>query len=118
MATFDDATARRTVMNLCVECAMTPIQTLKQMQSTYRYKNVSKQRVYKLHGKFSNGWTDSSPRGRPPYKDKKQILAVKNVIRSDRRKTVRQVAFSAGCSKSTAQRVLTADLGLSHVSTR
>ena len=97
---------------------MTPIQTLNRMQSTYRYKNVSKQPVYKLHGKSSNGWTDSSPRGRPPYKDKKQVLAVKNVIRSDRRKTVRQVAFSAGCSKSTAQRVLTADLGLSNVSTR
>ena len=76
-------------MNLCVECGMTPIQTIKQMQSTDRYKNVSKQPVYKLHGRFSNGWTDSSPRGRPPYKDKKQTLAVKNVIESDRRKTVR-----------------------------
>ena len=43
MTTFDDATARRTVMNLCVEGGMTPIQTLKQMQSTDRYKNVSKQ---------------------------------------------------------------------------
>ena len=32
------------------------------------------------------------------------------------RKTVRQVAVSAGCSKSTAQSVLTADLGLLHVS--
>ena len=39
---------------------MTPIQTLKQMQSTDRYKNMSKQFVYKLHGRFSNGWTDSS----------------------------------------------------------
>ena len=43
MTTFDDATARRTVMNLCVEGGMTPIHTLKQMQSTDRYKNVSKQ---------------------------------------------------------------------------
>ena len=33
-------------------------------------------------------------------------------------KTVREVAVSVGCSKSTAQRVLTADLGLSYVSTR
>ena len=97
---------------------MTPIQTLKQMQSTDRYKHVSKQLVYKWHGRFSNGLTDSSPRGRPPYKDKKQTLAVKNVIESDCRKTVREVAVSAGCSKSTAQRVLTADLGMSHVSAR
>ena len=118
MTTFDDATARRTVMNSCVKCGMTSIQTLKQMQSTERYKNLSKKLVYKLHGRFGNGWTDSSPRRRPPYKDKKQILAVKNTIGSDRRKTVRQVAVSVCCSKSTAQRVLTADLGLSHVSAR
>ena len=118
MTTLDDATARRTVINFCVEGGMTPIQTLKQMQSTDRYKNVSKQLVYKWHGRFSNGLTDSSPRGRPPYKDKKQTLAVKNVIESNRRKTVREVAVSAGCSKSTAQRVLTADLGMSHVSAR
>ena len=72
----------------------------------------------KLHGRFCNEWTDSSPRGRPPYKDKKQILAVKNVIGSNHWNTVRQVAVCVGCSKSTAQRVLTADLGLSHVSAR
>ena len=118
MTTLDNATARRTVINFCVEGGMTPIQTLKQMQSTDRYKSVSKQLVYKWHGRFSNGLTDSSPRGRPPYKDKKQTLAVKNVIESDRRKTVREVAVSAGCSKSTAQRVLIADLGMSHVSAR
>ena len=41
-----------------------------------------------------------------------------NVIESDHRKTVREVAVSAGCNKSTAQLVLTADLGLSHVSAR
>ena len=53
--TFNDATARRTVMNLCVEGGMTPIQTLQQIQSADRYKNVSKQLVYKFHGRFSNG---------------------------------------------------------------
>ena len=82
---------------------------LKQMQSTDRYKNVSKQLVYKLHGRFSKGWTDSSHGGWPLCKDKKQTLAVKNVIEGDRWKTVLEIAVSAGCSKSTAQRVLTAD---------
>ena len=53
MTTFDDATARSPVMNLCVDGGMTPIQILKQMQSTDRYKNVSEQLVYKLHGRFS-----------------------------------------------------------------
>ena len=49
---------------------------------------------------------------------KNQTLAVKNVIERDRRKTLHEVAVSASCSKSNAQRVLTADLGLLHVSTR
>ena len=63
--------------------------TLKQMQSTDSYKNESKQLVYKLHGRLSNGWTDSSHGRWPPCKDKNQTLAVKTVIESDRRKTVR-----------------------------
>ena len=41
-----------------------------------------------------------------------------NVIESNRLKTVHEVAVSAGCSKSTAQCVLTAELGLSRVSAR
>ena len=41
-----------------------------------------------------------------------------NVIESNPWKTVHEVAVSAGCSKSTAQCVLTADLGLLHVSAR
>ena len=60
----------------------------------------------------------SSHRGRPPCKDKKQTLAFMNVIESNRWKTVHEVAVSAGCSKSTAQCVLTADLGFLHVSAR
>ena len=55
--------ARRTVKNLYVEGGRTPIQILKQIQSTDRYKSVSKQLVCKLHGRFINGWTDSSHRG-------------------------------------------------------
>ena len=60
MTSIDDATARRTVMNLCVEGGMTPIQTLKQMQSTDIYIRRYLNSLYKLRGKFSNGWTDSS----------------------------------------------------------
>ena len=41
-----------------------------------------------------------------------------NVIKRNRWKTVHEVAVSASCSKSTAQCVLIAELGLSHVSAR
>ena len=52
----------KTVMNLCGEGGMTPIQTLKEMQSTDINKNVSKQLVYKFNDRFSNGSTDGSHR--------------------------------------------------------
>ena len=109
MTTFDGATALRTVKNLCVKGGRTPIQILKQMQSTIRYKNVSKHLVCKLHGRFSNGWTDSLIVDDSHARIKSKIvsmirkyhnhkmqtsLAVKNVISSDRRKTVSEVAVS------------------------
>ena len=100
-------------MILCVKGGMTPIQSLKQKRSTDRYKNVSKQLVYKWHGRFSNGLTDSSPRGRPPCKEKIKLWPSRTSL-----KTVHEVVVSAGCSKYNVQSVLTADLGLLRVSTR
>lgn len=118
MTSLDEDTARRTAIEFCVQGGMTPTQTYTQFQKTERYRSVSKQLVYKWHGRFTKGVTDIAPRGRPPCKNDGQIRAVQDVIDSDRRKTVRDVAESAGCSKSTAQRVLTKELRMSHVSAR
>ena len=109
MTTYDDATARRIEMNVCVKGRMTPIQTLKQMQSTDRYTNVSKQLVADLvmGGQAVIIVDDRHARIESRLWPSRTLL-----------KTVREVAVSVGCSKSTAQRVLTADLGLSYVSTR
>ena len=84
---------------------MTPIQTLKQMHSIDIYTNVPKPFVNKWYGRFRNAWTVGSPHGRPLFKDKKQPLAIKNVIESNPWKTVCKAAVSVGCIKSTAQRV-------------
>ena len=50
------------------------------MQSADRYKNVSKLLVYKWHADLEMGL-----QRRPPCKDKKQTLTVKNAFESDRR---------------------------------
>ena len=60
---------------------MTPIQTLKQMHSIGIYTNVPKPFVNKWYGRFRNGWTVGSLHGRPLFKDKKQPLAIKNVVK-------------------------------------
>jgi transposase len=118
MATSDEGAARRTAIQFCVQSGMTPIKTFCQLKSTERYKNVSRALVYKWHGRFSDGYTENTPRGRPKYKDCRTVKSVKHVIDCDRRRTVRDVAEMAGISKSTAQRILTSDLSMSHVSAR
>ena len=110
MSTCRENTARRTAIELCFQLGMTSDGTLKMMKSTDKFRNVSRQLIYQWHSRFSQGWTCEAPHGRPPYRDDSNILAVKNVINGDRRKTVREVAEEAGCSKFTVHRVLKNDL--------
>ena len=79
------------------------------MQSTDKYKNVSKQLVYKWHADLQTDILVDDRHAR-----------IKSKLRPSRTSLneIAEVAVSAGCSKSTAQRVLTAYLGLSHVSAR
>ena len=47
MTTLEEDTARRTIIEFCVQSGMTRQQTLNMMQSTEKYKGVSRQLVYK-----------------------------------------------------------------------
>ena len=118
MATLDEEKACRTAIQFCVQTGMKPTDTYKQMRCTERYKGVSRSLVFKWHGRFTDGWTDSAQRGRKPYMDAGNVKATKDAIDGDRRKTVREVAECAGISKSSVQRILTSQLKLSHVSAR
>ena len=112
MTTFDDATAQRTVMNLCVEGGMTPIQTLKQKQSTVRLGMC-------LNSLFTSCMADLVMGGQTILIVGDRYARIKSKLWPSRTSLKvnfqDSVAVSAGSSKLTAQRVLTADLGLSYV---
>ena len=116
MATLEDEKARRTAIEFCVQTGMTPTDTFKKLKCTERYRGVSRSLVFKWHSRFSNGWTDSVQRGRKASVSFGNVKAAKDVIDSDRRKTVREIAESTGISKSSVQRILKSDLKMSHVS--
>ena len=52
MATSDIVAAHWYVIKYCVECEMTPKQTMKEMSLTQQFSSVNKQLVHKWHRRF------------------------------------------------------------------
>ena len=119
MATSSDVTAQRSVMEYCVECGMTHRQTIEEINSTKQYNAVSRKLIYKWHRRYSTGWEESGvKKGRPKELNNKILQTVSDVIRGDRRLTVREIVDIMGISKSSVQRILTLELKMSLVCAR
>ena len=66
MATSAEKAAQRNVIEYCVQLKMTPTQTFKQLQTTDKYKNMSRALVFKWHKplprngpvRVKAGWVD------------------------------------------------------------
>ena len=119
MATSDNGAGHRSIIKYCVERGMTPGQTIKEMKSSQTHQNVSRVLVYKWHKRFTTGWSDSgAKKGRPTEISSAVIQNVSELIRTDRRQTVREISSIMGISKSAVQRILVDDLSMSRVCAR
>ena len=119
METSSDVTAQRSVIKYCVKRGMTPGQTIKEINSTKQYNAVSRKLIYKWHRRYSTGWEESGDKkGRPKELNNKILQTVSDVIRSERRLTVREIADIMGIRKSSVQRILTLELKMSRVCAR
>ena len=90
------------------------------METIERHKHVSRTLVYTWHKRFKKGWTGDpmkEARGRPSKSDDKLKSRVLDVIREDRRLTVREVGDMIGVGKSSVQRILS-DLSMTRVCAR
>ena len=65
MAMSDEDTAQRSAIQVCFPSGLMPIDTFCQLKLTECYKNVSRALTYTWHGRFSDGSTDDTSRGRP-----------------------------------------------------
>ena len=98
---------------------MTPGQTIEEMNSTKQYNAVSRKLIYKWHRRYSTGWEESGvKKGRPKEMNNKNLQTVSDVIRGNRRLTVREIADIMGISKSSVQRILTLELKMSWICAR
>ena len=106
MATSDKDVAHRNVIKFCFDLGMTPVEIQKKLQLTEDHRHVSRSLVYKWHKRFEGGWTDSlnGKSGRPREINASTVDNVNDVIRSDRRQTVREVGEKLGLSKTSIRR--------------
>ena len=117
MATSAKDAAHRNVIKFCFDLGMTPVETQKKLQLTEDHRHVSRSLVYKWHKGFEDGWTDSlnGKSGRQREINASTLDNVNDVIRSDRRQTVREVGEKLGPSKTSVHRVLNKDLSMNKV---
>ena len=118
MATSGDFAAQKVIIQYCVDRGMTPAQTKREMDTVPGRKPVSKTLVYTWHKKFREGLDVKSAIGRPAKDNSALIKQVKDVIDSDRRQTVREVASRVGVCKSLVHKILSESLHMSRVSAR
>ncbi|CAG2240625.1 unnamed protein product [Mytilus edulis] len=88
----------------------------------WKNANVSRSLVFKWHKRFGDGrdnLEDDEREGRPSFRKSETIKdEVLNVINSDRRLTVREVADKCDISKTTAHHILANDLNMNRVCAR
>lgn len=111
----------RSVIKFCVGLKKTPAETLKLIQESSTLPSCGKTFVYKWHERFRNGRlsvNDDDRTGRPSTVITSKIDSVRDIIRKDRRSTVRTIADALDMSRTTVHQILTVELGMSKVSAR
>ena len=82
MATLEAEKARRTAIQFCVLTVMISNDSFKHLKSTDIYNGISRSLVFKWHGRFRDGWTESTPPGRKPFMNVRNVLSVDEIASS------------------------------------
>ncbi|CAG2186353.1 unnamed protein product [Mytilus edulis] len=120
--TFTEKVEQRAVIKFCVDIGKTPTETHKFLKQSEKHSKVSRSLVFKWHKRFGDGrdnLEDDEREGMPSFRKSETIKdEVLNVINSDRRLTVREVADKCDISKTTAHHILANDLNMNRVCAR
>lgn len=111
----------RSVVKFCVGLGKSPAETLRMIRAAETLPTCGKTFVYKWHERFRNGRKsidDDERAGRPSVVMASNKDRVKELVNTDRRLTVRDIAETLDISLSVVHQILTTDLGMSKVSAR
>jgi len=106
---------QRICVKFCVKIGKSVTETFEMLKTAFREEAMGRTQTYEWWKRFKEGRTsvDDDPRlGRPSTsKTDDNVAKVREVIRSDRRLTVREVGEEVSTSKTVSHEILTKNLG-------
>ena len=110
---------QRINLKFLVKLRKSPTECFKLLTEVYGEDEMSRPRVFKWHKRFKSGReeVEDDPRsGRPSTtKTDKNIVRVKQMVRSDRRLTIRMIADNLDLNRESVRSILLHDLGMRKV---
>ena len=110
---------QRINIKFLVKLGKTAAETLSMLKDVYGDQTMSRTRVYEWHKRFTSGRDDveDDPKpGRPTTsRNDENIQKVNELVRSDRRMTVRMLAEELGLGRESVRTILTEDLGMKKI---
>ena len=103
-------------IKFCVKLGITATETLKMMRDVYGDSSMSRTRVFEWHKRFVEGREDDPKSGRScTSTTDTNIEKVWQLVRSDRRLTIRVISNEVGMDKETVRTILANTLGMRKV---
>ena len=117
--TIDQSKEQRVCNNFCANLRKRATETLEMIQQGFRDQTLSCTQVFQWHALFKTGRTlvdDDEHTWRPTSCTTPETVAqIQELIRQDRRRTIRDITKEVEVGYGTCQRVLTEELGMHRV---
>jgi hypothetical protein len=120
MTTLNERTEQRAVIQICAESCMTQTDKWKFMKQNDGIIKCYRTLVFDCHKRFREGWADIkvNARGGRPGNDARLMKYITNVLSTDRRKSLDDVADIVGIIHGTVHKIVTQDLNIVKVCAR
>ena len=113
---MDQRKEQRVCIKFCANLGKSATETLKMIQQGFGDQSLSHAKVFQWHARFKTGRTsvdDDECTGRPTRCTTPETAArIQELVRQDRRLTIRDIAEEVEVGYGTCQRVLTEELGM------
>jgi len=117
--TIDQRKEQRVCIKFCVNLGKSATETLEMIQQGFGDHSLSRAQVFQWYARFKTGRTsvdDDEPTERPTSCTTPETVArIQELIRQDRRLTIRDIAEGVEVGYGTCQLVLTEELGMHRV---
>jgi len=119
---MDQRKEQRVCIKFCANLGKRATETLEMIQQGFRDQSLSRAQVFQWHARFKTGRTsvdDDERTGRPTScTTPENVARIQELLRQDRRLTIRDIAEEVEVGYGTCQRVLTEELGMHRVAAK